>query len=101
MSINIKPSHEGKFHEWAKVPNGQEIPMSKIKEGQRSPDPKIQKEARFADNAPHWNHDKYGPAPKSWMWAGARRVVKQAPATQPATTTRRKATTRPRCRSDD
>jgi hypothetical protein len=31
MSINITPSHEGRFHEWAKVANGQEIPMSKIK----------------------------------------------------------------------
>jgi hypothetical protein len=29
MSIEIKKSHEGRFHEWAKVPNGQEISMSK------------------------------------------------------------------------
>jgi hypothetical protein len=52
MAINIKPSHEGKFHEWAKVPNGQEIPMSKIKQGERSPDPAVRKEVRFADNCP-------------------------------------------------
>jgi hypothetical protein len=30
MSINIKPSRESKFHEWAKVRQGREIPMSKI-----------------------------------------------------------------------
>jgi hypothetical protein len=23
MAIEIKKSHEGRFHEWAKVPNGQ------------------------------------------------------------------------------
>jgi hypothetical protein len=50
MSITIKPSHEGRFHRWAKVPNGQEIPMSKIKQA------KVRKEAHFADNARHWNH---------------------------------------------
>jgi hypothetical protein len=43
MAINIKPSHEGKFHEWAKVPNGQEIPISKIKQGDRSPHPAVRK----------------------------------------------------------
>jgi hypothetical protein len=58
MSINIKPSYEGKFYEWAKALQGQEIPMSKIK-GERSPDPAVRKEARFADSARHWNH-------KSW-----------------------------------
>jgi hypothetical protein len=52
--IHIKKSHEGKFHRWAGVPNGQEIPMSKIKQGERSPDPKIRKEAQFADNARKW-----------------------------------------------
>ena len=35
---------------------GQEIPMSEIKQGERSPDPAVGKEARFADNARHWNH---------------------------------------------
>jgi hypothetical protein len=55
MAIEIKKSHEGRFHEWAKVPNGQEIPMSKITQGERSPDPAVQKEAHFADNARHWN----------------------------------------------
>jgi hypothetical protein len=34
------------------VPHGQEIPMSKIKQGVRSSDPAIEKEARFAHNAP-------------------------------------------------
>jgi hypothetical protein len=57
MSIDIKPSHKGRFHEWAKVPQGQEIPMSKI-QGERSPDPAVRKEAHFADNARHFNHDK-------------------------------------------
>jgi hypothetical protein len=35
MAIEIKKSHEGRFHDWAKVPQGQEIPMSKIKQGER------------------------------------------------------------------
>jgi hypothetical protein len=56
MSIEIKKSHEGRFQEWAKFPNGQEIPMSKIKQGENSPNPAVRKEARFADNARHWNH---------------------------------------------
>jgi hypothetical protein len=43
MAINIKPSHEGKFHEWTGTPQGKEIPMSKIKQGERSPDPAVQK----------------------------------------------------------
>jgi hypothetical protein len=57
MSINIKPSHEGKFHDWTGTPQGKEIPMSKIKQGERSPDPAVRKEAHFADNARHWNHE--------------------------------------------
>jgi hypothetical protein len=43
MAINIKPSHEGKFHEWAKGPNGQEVPMNEIKRRERSRDPKVGK----------------------------------------------------------
>jgi hypothetical protein len=58
MSVEIKKSHEGRFHEWAKVPNGQEIPMSKIKQGERSPNSTVRKEARFADNARHFNHSR-------------------------------------------
>ena len=56
MATEIKKSHEGRFHDWAKVPQGQEIPMSKIKQGERSENPAVRKEARFADNARHWNH---------------------------------------------
>jgi hypothetical protein len=44
---------DGRFHDWAKVPQGQEIPMSKIKQGERSPDPAVRKEAHFADSARH------------------------------------------------
>ena len=55
MSINIKPPHEGRFPDWAKVPQGQEIPISKIKQGERSPDPAVRKE-HLADNARHFNH---------------------------------------------
>ena len=57
--INVdqhRPSHEGKFHEWTGTPQDKEIPVSKIKQGERSPDPAVRKEARFADNARHWNH---------------------------------------------
>lgn len=56
VSIEIKKSHEGRFHGWAKAPNDQEISMSKIKQGERAPDPKIRKEAHFADNAGTGNH---------------------------------------------
>jgi len=34
---------------------GQEISMSKINQGERSPDPVVRKEAHFADNARHWH----------------------------------------------
>jgi hypothetical protein len=33
-----------------------ETPVSKIKHGERSPDPTVRKEAHFADNPRHWNH---------------------------------------------
>jgi hypothetical protein len=56
MSIEIKKSHEGSFHEWAKVPQGKEIPMSKIKQGENSPNEAIRKKAQFADNARKWHH---------------------------------------------
>jgi len=38
------------------TPQGKEIPMSKIKQDERSPDPAVRKEAHFADNARHWSH---------------------------------------------
>jgi hypothetical protein len=60
MTINIKPSHEGRFHEWAGVPQGREIPVNKIKEGERSNNPAVRKMAHFADNARHFDPDHDG-----------------------------------------
>ena len=56
MSIEIKKSHEGRLHEWTGTPQGKEIAMSKIKQGECSSDPAVRKEAHFADNARHWDH---------------------------------------------
>lgn len=61
MSIEIKKSHEGRFHEWPRFPTAKKF-RCKIKQAQRSPDAAVRKEARFADNARHWNqlsHDRY------------------------------------------
>ena len=46
-------SHEGKFHERAKVPQGREIPMSKIS---RACARLILPCGKIAGNARHWNH---------------------------------------------
>ena len=54
--IAIKPSHEGDFHRWAGVPQGQPIPASKIAEGLRSKNPHVRRMANFARNAKHWHH---------------------------------------------
>ena len=54
LQAGIKISHPGKFHEWAGVPQGREIPISKIKQGEQSPDPAVRKMAQFADNARKW-----------------------------------------------
>jgi hypothetical protein len=56
MAINIKPSHAGRFHRWAGVPEGQPIPAGKIAEGLRSKDPHVRQMANFARNARHFKH---------------------------------------------
>lgn len=58
MTIEIKPSHEGRFHDWTGTPQGQKIPMEKIEKGLHSKDPAIRKEANFARNAREWDHSK-------------------------------------------
>lgn len=48
--INIKKSHKGEFTKYCKGTVTEEC----IKKGKNSPDPKIRKQATFADNARHW-----------------------------------------------
>lgn len=63
MAINIKPSRKGLLHKKLGVPQGQPIPMAKIKKAEKSPSPALRKEANFADNAKGFNHT--GPKPKA------------------------------------
>jgi hypothetical protein len=54
--IEIKPRHEGNFHRWAGVAQGEPIPMSKIEQGLRSKNPRVRRMAQFAKNARGWHH---------------------------------------------
>lgn len=54
MAIKIKKSHEGRLHKALGVKSGQKIPESKIEKALHSKNPRIRKEARFAENARHW-----------------------------------------------
>lgn len=54
--IHIQKSHEGLFHHETGVPEGHKIPLADIKREEHSSDPKVRKEAQFADNARHFNH---------------------------------------------
>jgi hypothetical protein len=56
MSINIKPSHKGLLHEALGVAKKSKIPGSKLKKALHSSNPKLKKEAVFAENAKHWKH---------------------------------------------
>ena len=55
-NIDIKPSHKGKLHRALGIPEGQEIPRSRLEEAKHSKDPDIRREATFALNARGWNH---------------------------------------------
>lgn len=50
--IHIKPSHKGRFTEYC---NGK-VTRECINRGKRSPNPKIRKQAVFAENARTWKH---------------------------------------------
>lgn len=50
MKSMIKPSHKGLLHKKLGVPQGQPIPMARIKEAMKSKSPALRKEANFAKN---------------------------------------------------
>lgn len=52
MSINIKPSHKGRFTRW------KERTGKTTEEGLHDKNPAVRKEANFARNAKHWHHAK-------------------------------------------
>lgn len=53
MTVRIKPSHKGLLHRDLGIPEGQTIPMDRIKAAEHSPDPAVRKRAQFADNFHH------------------------------------------------
>ena len=56
MTIRIKPSHKGELHKELGVKPGQKIPEKKLAKAEHSKDPKVRKQAQFAENAKKWNH---------------------------------------------
>lgn len=52
--IHIKPSRKGLLHKKLGVPEGEPIPIGKIKAAEDSSSPSLRKEAQFADNARHF-----------------------------------------------
>jgi len=55
--IHIKPSHEGRFTEWAHR-HGFSSPSEAIGAASKSPDPHVRKMAAFAKAAKSWHHGK-------------------------------------------
>lgn len=56
IKIKIKKSHEGLLHKKAGVPEGEKIPVKKLEQMKKSPDPSTRKQATFALNARNWKH---------------------------------------------
>lgn len=52
--IHIKPQNKGKLHRRLGVPQGEKIPVSKIKAAENSSSPSLRSEAQFVDNARSW-----------------------------------------------
>lgn len=48
--IHIKESHKGLLHKKLGVPEGEKIPMKKVKKAAKSKNPTLKKEAVFAEN---------------------------------------------------
>lgn len=66
MSINIKPAHKGLLHKKLGVPQGQTIPMGKIRKAEGSASPALRKEASFAATAKtKFNHGGGGLKPQT------------------------------------
>jgi len=56
MAINIKPSHEGRFHRDVGKSVDQPITEADIQQGLHSEDPAVRRRANFARNARKWHH---------------------------------------------
>lgn len=56
MAIEIKKSHEGRFHRDVGKKPGEKITDADIEKGLKSKDPAERKRANFARNARKWNH---------------------------------------------
>ncbi len=56
MTINIKPSHEGRLHRAAGVKKGRKIPLEEEEHLKEHGTSAERKEANFAINARKWHH---------------------------------------------
>jgi len=56
MAIRINPAHRGRLHRTAGVPEGQKIPIYRLRQLAHSPDPATRRRAVFALNARKWKH---------------------------------------------
>lgn len=56
MAIRIKKSHRGLLHRDLGVPQGQKIPVGRIRAALHSKSAARRKRAQFAINARKWNH---------------------------------------------
>lgn len=55
MAINIKKSHEGRFHRLLGIPESEPIPMRLISKKLKSKDKSVRAMANFARNERGWN----------------------------------------------
>ena len=56
MTIDIKPSHQGKLHRLLHVPQGEKIPEKKLEQAAHSKSASERAEAQFALNARQCKH---------------------------------------------
>ena len=54
--IHLNPAHKGRLHKHLGIPEGEKIPVEKLREAMKSDDPAIRKEANFALNARDFKH---------------------------------------------
>lgn len=65
----IKPQNRGKLHEALGIPEGEEIPVSRLREIAASTnDPHMKKMVQFALNARGWNHSKKAESHDDISW---------------------------------
>lgn len=53
--IQIKKANRGLFHREMGIPQGEKVPAATIAKAKESTDPKIRKQATFAQNAAKWS----------------------------------------------